>query len=93
MVFVETKRCLERTTVRSMFDDIEEDLGRFGPKAYLGTFILKIELGNSAMSDPDDLADALERVAAQVRNRTEYPQFIADENGNSCGYWEVIPNG
>lgn len=58
---------------------------------YLGTFLMKVELGNAAMSDLDHLADALELVAVQVRNRMEYPMPVLDINGNTCGEWTVIP--
>lgn len=74
-----------------MFDDIEEDIGRLGPKYTLGVFIFKVQMGNDAMQSPDDLANALELAAVQVRNRMEYPQDILDANGNVCGDWRIHP--
>lgn len=57
-----------------------------------GTFLMKVELGNDAMQTPDHLADALELVAVQVRNRMGYPMPVFDVNGNSCGFWEAVPS-
>jgi hypothetical protein len=77
-----------------MFDDIEEDIGRLGPKDYpLGTFLVSVQMGNDAMQSPDDLASALELIATQVRNRMEYPLPIMDINGNPCGEWRIVPYG
>jgi hypothetical protein len=59
-------------------------------------FILRIGLGNAAMSDSEDVAQALEKVAADV---VEGPanglyagkgSMIRDANGNTVGAWEVI---
>ena len=50
-------------------------------------FYLRIELGNEAMQTPDDIADALLKVATQVRDgRVE--GGINDINGNSVGRYE-----
>jgi hypothetical protein len=57
-------------------------------------FTLEIELGNSAMLNADDVAEALVRVAARVRDaqftdddNTYCP--ILDRNGNKVGDWEA----
>lgn len=69
-----------------------EEYDRKTADTYLGTFIMKVELGNAAMQSPDDLASALELVAVQVRNRMEYPMPVLDANGNACGEWTVLSN-
>ena len=52
------------------------------------TFKLKIELGNEAMLTPEDVADALETVAAKLRNgNRQLPIF--DTNGNKVGDYEL----
>lgn len=56
-------------------------------------FTLEIELGNAAMQSGEDIARALERVAAQVRQHERPEPFhsmrIRDENGNTVGGWNV----
>ena len=52
------------------------------------TFKLKIELGNEAMLTPEDVADALETVAAKLRNgNRQLPIF--DTHGNKVGDYEL----
>lgn len=50
------------------------------------TFKLKIELGNAAMQDHEDVAEALERVARVVRQGVA-GRRIMDLNGNAVGEW------
>lgn len=52
------------------------------------TFTLKIDLGNAAMSSPEDVAGALESVAAKVRDGRD-EGGIRDLNGNTVGRWTV----
>jgi hypothetical protein len=56
-------------------------------------FTLTIELGNDAMSDPGDIADALETTADTLRmygfSEGIIYSTIVDENGNTVGKWEV----
>lgn len=55
----------------------------------MSTFSLTIRMGNEAMQTPDDLAEALEAVAALCRERAVYPQTIRDRNGNTVGDWVI----
>lgn len=49
-------------------------------------FKLTITLGDSAMSEPGDVADALERVRGHIhRGRTS--GSVMDVNGNTVGEW------
>jgi hypothetical protein len=54
------------------------------------TFQLKIELGNAAMLDPADVADALEQVASKVRDYGFGAGNIRDVNGNRVGSYALI---
>jgi hypothetical protein len=47
-------------------------------------FTVKIYLGNDAMQTPEDVADALRRVAEQLENGTTEGS-IRDINGNTVG--------
>jgi hypothetical protein len=62
-------------------------------------FKLEIELGNAAMQTPEDVADALRRVAdtlagvgfvAGAGGFGRGSQRIRDLNGNTVGDWMVI---
>ena len=56
-------------------------------------FMLEIELGNDAMRDDADIAEALARVAKRVETiGTEYNRafVIRDTNGNTVGRWSVV---
>jgi len=58
---------------------------------------LQIVLGNDGMLTGEDLADALERVAANVREYYEsaavheptHPAKILDRNGQGVGGWKI----
>lgn len=56
-------------------------------------FTLTIELGNNAMLDPQDVGNALLRVADTLRmygfSENITTSTIRDENGNTVGKWEV----
>lgn len=55
-------------------------------------FTLIINIGNDAMSTPDDVADALERVAEKIRRCNIEQDFngpIMDLNGNKVGVWGI----
>ena len=56
-------------------------------------FKLEIALGNAAMQEPSDVADALGNVAGQLQGRAVDDwggyQGIKDENGNQVGSWHV----
>lgn len=54
----------------------------------MDTFTLTIELGNDAMREAADVADALEQVAAQVRDGYNAGR-IMDVNGNTVGRYEA----
>lgn len=59
------------------------------------TFTIKIELGNEAMQDPSDVAEALERVADDLRDFgfahiLVVDRKIRDLNGNTVGEWGMI---
>lgn len=51
-------------------------------------FTLKINLGNDAMQTPEDIAEALETIAARLRAGKE-EGTIRDENGNRVGSWSL----
>jgi hypothetical protein len=65
-------------------------------------FVLKVQLGNAAMTNGDDVADMLEAVATQVRSLSplieavqegdEVTRTIRDANGNRIGSWVVDEN-
>lgn len=50
-------------------------------------FRLTIVMGNDAMSTPDDVADALDRVAARLRAGSTSGSVL-DANGNRVGDFE-----
>jgi hypothetical protein len=50
-------------------------------------FALYIELGNDAMCSPDDIAEALEKVAKKVRGGATDGRIV-DVNGNVVGEFE-----
>jgi hypothetical protein len=62
-------------------------------------FALEIKLGNDAMQDGTDIADALERVAGKIRDEgpfespmivdTVLSSGIMDANGARVGQWAV----
>lgn len=56
-------------------------------------FNLRINLGNAAMLEPEDVADALVDVAARVRNRglpkSDEGYTILDLNGQPVGTWKA----
>lgn len=51
------------------------------------TFVLKIELGNAAMNDHVDVANALKKVAIKVGTGHDYGKIV-DYNGNTVGEFE-----
>lgn len=52
-------------------------------------FTLEIELGNEAMQTADDVAEALERTARQLRHLDHGEFAIFDLNGNKVGAWDM----
>lgn len=54
----------------------------------MSQFILKIKLGNDAMSTPYDVADALRTVAEQLENGFT-ARRITDKNGNDVGQYKM----
>jgi hypothetical protein len=52
-------------------------------------FTLSLELGNDAMRSPDDIADALRRVAQMIENSQSGGGSIMDNNGNTVGKFET----
>ena len=60
----------------------------------MAEFELEITLGNDDMRTPADVADALERVASQLRvpciaSQGESHQTLRDGNGNTVGGWTL----
>ena len=56
-------------------------------------FVLKINLGNEAMSTPVDIRNALERISRSIRyddTLEDLTARIKDTNGNTVGKYEVI---
>jgi hypothetical protein len=56
-------------------------------------FRLKIRLGNAAMLDPQDVAEALVEVAEKLRNEGggDGRGNVRDVNGNTVGEWSYKP--
>lgn len=52
-------------------------------------FHLRIELGNDAMREPDDIARALRSVAQQIESSHGAVGAIMDDNGNTVGSFGV----
>lgn len=50
--------------------------------------ILRVEMGNAAMDEGEDLAFAVEQAAKLMREDYTSGQ-ITDGNGNRCGRWEI----
>lgn len=57
-----------------------------------GKFSMNIELGNDAMQQPQELADALREVANKIAaidpTDTNAGGKVLDDNGNEVGTWE-----
>jgi hypothetical protein len=51
-------------------------------------FTLTVELGNAAMSTPEDVADALREVADALEAGAS-SGIVRDVNGNTVGRWEL----
>lgn len=60
-------------------------VGEVGSRPKGEAFTLRIELGNAAMCDAADVADALARVASMVGETGSWEGTISDYNGNSVG--------
>lgn len=52
-------------------------------------FKLRIRLGNAAMMNGADVADALRRVADVVQDSGDDSAGIRDLNGNTVGSWDL----
>lgn len=50
-------------------------------------FILKIEMGNDAMQEHEDVARALETVVVSIRDGYRH-RNIRDDNGGTVGHFE-----
>ena len=56
----------------------------------MNEFTLTIKLGNDAMQDYADIAEALTRLGALMADYAEgTPTSIIDQNGNRVGEWKV----
>jgi len=56
----------------------------------MNEFTLTIKLGNAAMQDYCDIADALTRLGALMADYAGgTPSVIMDQNGNRVGEWKV----
>jgi len=56
----------------------------------MNTFTLTIKLGNAAMSEPEDVAEALTRAAGLIQEYGfDAPKSLIDQNGNRVGSWAV----
>jgi hypothetical protein len=51
-------------------------------------FVLTIEMGNAAMSDANDVAEALRELADHLQD--DSAGGIRDENGNTVGSWKFV---
>lgn len=63
--------------------------GEVGARPKGEAFVLRIELGNAAMSDAADVADALARVASMVGETGSWEGSISDYNGNTVGTYRL----
>lgn len=52
-------------------------------------FTLNIELGNDLMSEPEDVANALQIVTAKIRAGFTNG-MVRDGNGNTVGSWSLV---
>lgn len=57
-------------------------------------FILKITLGNDAMSTGSDIANSLRDIADMIEDNGNMEHYTGDKkildlNGNSTGFWRV----
>lgn len=52
-------------------------------------FNLEIHLGSDAMQSAEDVAEALERTARQLRHLQHGEYGIFDLNGNKVGGWDM----
>jgi hypothetical protein len=62
----------------------------------MATFNLTIALGNDAMQNGDDIAEALRHTASRVEAgglETLQSGPVRDLNGNTVGSWEVRDDG
>ena len=52
---------------------------------------VKIETGNAAMQTPEDISEALQRVAAKVALASTPCDDgkVLDRNGNTVGFWTI----
>jgi len=60
----------------------------------MSAFKVDIALGNDTMRTPEEVADALTKVADTLRSESSFPDTympIQDINGNTVGsYWSVL---
>ena len=75
-------------------DEFPECRSERDQKAHeVDNFTLSIDLGNAAMQTPDQIADALRKVAEKLTDRGDFsgPEdgTIRDYNGNTVGQWNV----
>lgn len=63
--------------------------GEVGSRPKGEAFVLRIEIGNAAMSDAADVADALARVASMVGETGSWEGSISDYNGNTVGSYRL----
>lgn len=54
------------------------------------SFELKIKLGNEVMQTPEDVAEALTRIADAIRSYDEFNRTIRDLNGNIVGECKLV---
>lgn len=54
------------------------------------TFRVEITLGNEAMQNGPDVAEALREIASRIENELEARGAIRDGNGNTVGYFEAV---
>lgn len=53
-------------------------------------FNITVALGNAAMGDRYDVADALDALAARLRASDDRTGMLRDVNGNKVGWWEFV---
>jgi hypothetical protein len=91
-----------RELVRLEFDGARDDLCQLIEAERIGagiddindpttfaSFTARIELGNNAMQNAEDVADALLRLAGEIRHANRTDGAIADLNGNTVGRWRL----
>lgn len=79
----------EEGVSETFYPACEAELVKFCSTGFeAGTFTLTLELGNAEMASPENVADALEELAADVREG-DTSSSVRDVNGNTVGGFSI----